>query len=76
MKTLFLILDRSTVSNRHENSRNTQIDLFAESNKKFTCENGIQIDLSKKCNGEYDCKHIRPINQYDLSDEKHCCKFS
>lgn len=41
----------------------------------FTCENNIKIDSKKVCNGVYDCKWTHPINPFDVSDEKNCCKF-
>lgn len=44
----------------------------------FKCQNGVNISLRKRCDGQYDCKFVgkRP-DHLDLSDEKHCprCKF-
>lgn len=47
----------------------------ANSKEFFTCKNGAKIDLKKKCNNRLDCKWTRPINEFDVSDEEHCCKF-
>lgn len=51
----------------------TLVSIFSEEN--FTCENGVSIPISKKCDGNYDCRWIHPWNSSDVSDEKQCCKF-
>lgn len=48
--------------------------LFFFSEKMFACENNVHIPYSKKCNGVYDCRWVKPLNSYDFSDEKHCRK--
>lgn len=48
---------------------------FFFSEKMFACENNVHIPYSKKCNGVYDCRWVKPHNFYDVSDEKHCRKF-
>lgn len=48
--------------------------LFFFSEKMFACKNNVHIPYSKKCNGVYDCRWVKPLNSYDFSDEKHCRK--
>lgn len=58
-----------------ENNQDVHQTQHTSYNSGFVCANNKVIPIEKRCNGVYDCKFVKPIDIFDLSDERNCCKF-